>query len=102
MTVCEFLGFLLGATLVGAFWVAGFLGQQIWLVALVALPTLLIGTLIPRAVFRNLLSASCPEADCDGHAFAQDTRPIAYICKRCSKKFETNLSDGEGGIWHRH
>lgn len=61
MVICEFIGFLLAAVLVGSMWICGMLGGGIWLVALVALPTLLIGTLIPRFVFRKLILARCPK-----------------------------------------
>ena len=102
MVASEFLGFLLGAVLVGAMWVSGLLGEQIWLVAVVALPTLLIGTLVPRFVFRKLISAKCPQRDCFGSAFAQDSKPIIYVCSDCGVATETNVSDGDGrtGNWH--
>ena len=98
MVICEFLGFLLGAVLVGSFWISGLLEGQIWLVALVALPALLIGTLIPRFVFRKLVSARCPKEGCLGHAFAQNSKPIIYVCDYCGEKIETNISDGDGGF----
>lgn len=96
MIACELLGFLVGAGVVIPCWIAGLLGESLWLAAIVLLAGVLVGALIPRILFRVLMPARCSHPDCHGQAFPVGTDPITYVCRRCGKQTATNVSDSDG------
>jgi len=56
----------------------------------------IVGYLVPRAVFRHLIWAACP--DCHGKVFPTGTKPIIYVCKSCRRAYPTELWEGDDGM----
>lgn len=101
MITFEFLGFLVGAGLAIAVWINGQLGDQLWLAGILICLGVLIGTVIPRFVFRSLISAQCGEENCPGPAFPVGSNPIVYVCRHCGRKVATRISEGDDpSSWH--
>ena len=95
MIAFEFLGFLAGAGCAIALWVYGLFGDQILLAGLALFAGVLVGTIIPRVLFRKFLPAKCGEAHCNGPAFATGQNPIVYMCRRCSQQTTTNIFEDQ-------
>lgn len=55
----------------------------------------ILGLLVPRAVFRHFIAATCP--DCHGRAFPKGTKPIVYVCRSCGRSYPTELWEGDDG-----
>ncbi len=97
----EFAGFFVAAGLTGVLWATGVVGTQLWVVALVLLICLVIGTVVPQILMRRLIPAACQRENCQGAAFARGSKPICYVCKDCGFELDTGVSDGDGRHrWH--
>ncbi len=96
MIVCEFLGFFAGAIAVGAMWISGQFGDRLWLAGIAFCCAGVVGTVIPRFVFRVLIPARCRQERCGGHAYPTGSDPITYVCRRCGQATATHVSDDDG------
>ena len=52
----------------------------------------ILGSVIPRLLFKYLIPASCPE--CGDRAIFRGGRPITYHCKACGHVHRTSISEG--------
>ena len=86
--------FILFALFVFDSQLAGFLQVLLFLTAAVA------GMALPRAVFRRLVRARCPE--CGGPADRRDGRPITYVCRSCGHVHDTGVRDRGKKVWPPH
>jgi hypothetical protein len=87
MIFCEFAGFLVGGILVVYLFVTsgGLHFRFLQIVTFFAI--ILVGTMIPRLVFRNLIPAKCPA--CGEKAYAQGANPVRYVCRSCGHREDT-------------
>ena len=58
----------------------------------------LLGFLVPRAIFRHLIGAKCQSPGCTGKAFPKGRNPIVYVCKSCRRIYDTGMSEGDSGM----
>lgn len=96
MIACEFAGFIIGAITVGILWVAGQLGDRVWLAGIALCCSVLAGAVIPRIIFRKILPAHCNDKNCGGRAFPRGSDPITYVCSRCGNITTTIVSERNG------
>ena len=54
-----------------------------------------VGYLVPRAVFRHFMGATCPH--CHGKVFPKGTKPVIYVCRSCRHSYPTELWEGDDG-----
>ena len=91
----EFLGFL-----GGVFLSLRFLGSPVgiakWIPWLIALA---LSALIPRAFYRALVPARCPNCAAV-RAYLVGTHPWSYACRACEHVHATSMSDGGGPSMH--
>lgn len=101
MVACEYGGFFIGALVAIYLFVTNVAGggARLWVWALVGFGCVLVGVMAPRLVFRRLIGCACDAEGCPGSAYAEGSRPIAYVCRTCGKRWETGVSDGGHGTW---
>ena len=102
MHIGEFGGFAVGAIGAIAIFMTRPGGMVMWQAAVVMGVLVLVCVMLPRIVFRRLISARCPEPECGGPSYPEGSAPISYVCRRCEHRHETNWSENTSRTHHHH
>jgi hypothetical protein len=90
------IGFFSGAVLGGAITFNFFLnGKNEILTVLLLFSSAIVGSLVPRYIFRNYITAKCKIPGCNGDAYCKGSKPIRYECSKCGNIYHSKIREGK-------